>query len=314
MVFVVVAAAALFLIGAAVLPAASRAEPQVATYQDFRSPNPEGGFCEQKVFGARRGIVEPINTVFSLVTFLLGILGVVRAKRTSMAFQFLFGLLAAYGLFAALYHATLMNGLYRMKDVAISMVQSFVIIMLFHSLYLYRVKQRGRQSAQGYRAFLSLMIVAFTAYPAAVHVAGESSANPWVAWLVFDLLWIVIATQLVLIWRRRASWPRTPPDARVFRLVWYAIGCCALAYAAWSADKFVCGADTPVLAILSLHGWWHFFMGLCFYYLITICRFFSAHEYGFVPIVERIPARGPLRLSFVEWQSRSEGDVPRGSP
>ena len=35
-----------------------------------------------------------------------------------MAFQFLFGLLAAYGLFAALYHATLMNGFYRMKDVA----------------------------------------------------------------------------------------------------------------------------------------------------------------------------------------------------
>jgi hypothetical protein len=307
-VLMVVAAAAFFLVGAADGVAAPGAAPQVATYYDFRSPNPEGGFCEQQVFGARRTIAEPINMVFSVTTFLLGILGVVRSKRTSMAFQFLFGLLAAYGLFAALYHATLMNGLYRMKDVAISMVQSFVIIMLFHSLYLYRVKQRGRQSARGYRFFLSLMIVAFTAYPAAVHVAGESSANPWVAWLVFDLLWIVIATQLVLIWRRRTSWPRTPPDARVFVLVWYAIGCAALAYAGWSADKFLCSAETPVLAYLSLHGWWHFFMGLCFYYLITICRFFSAHEYGFLPIVERIPLAGPLRLSFVEWQSRNLPD------
>jgi hypothetical protein len=302
--FTVMAAAVFCLIGAANGRAASGAEAQAATYYDFRSPNPQGGFCERQVFGSERSIAEPINMIFCVPTFLLGILGVVRSKRTSMAFQFLFGLLAAYGLFAALYHATLMNGLYRMKDVAISMLQSFVIIMLFHSLYLYRAKQRGRQSARGYKFFLSIMTVAFTAYPAAVHVAGESSANPWVAWLVFDLLWIVIATQLILIWRRRTSWPRTPPDARVFVLVWYAIGCAALAYAGWSADKFLCSAETPVLATLSLHGWWHFFMGLCFYYLISLSRFFSAHEYGFVPIVERIPIAGPLRLSFVEWQSR----------
>jgi hypothetical protein len=285
--------------------AAFGAEPRVATYYDFHAPNPSGGYCEQQVFGAGRTIAEPINMAFSVTTFLLGILGVVRSKRTSMAFQFLFGLLAAYGLFAALYHATLTNGFYRMKDVAISMVQSFVIIMLFHSLYLYRAKQRGRQSARGYRFFLSIMTVAFTAYPAAVHVAGESSPSPWVAWLVFDLLWIVIATQLILIWRRRTTWPKTPPNARVFMLVWYAIACTALAYATWCVDKFACNADTPALAYLCLHGWWHFFMGLCFYYLITLCRFFSAHEYGFVPVVEHIPLAGPLNLAFVEWQSRS---------
>lgn len=274
------------------------------TYYDFRSPLPPGGFCEQQVFGAGRVIAEPINAIFSLTTLLLGLLGLFRSKRTSMAFQFLFGLLVAYGLFAAVYHATLMNGFYRMKDVAISMVQSFIIIMLFHSLYLYRVKQQGRESGHGYRIVAVLMTLIFTAYPAAVHVAGESSPSPWVAWLVFDLLWILIAAQLILIWRRRFTWPRTPPDARVFRLVWYAIACTALAYAAWCADKFLCHADTPVLGYLALHGWWHLFMGLGFYYLITLCRYFSGHEYGFEPILERIPTRGPLRLSFVEWQSR----------
>jgi hypothetical protein len=276
----------------------------VSTYYDFRSPNPLGGYCEQQVFGAGHLIAEPINAIFSLTTLLLGLLGLVRSKRTSMAFQFLFGLLAAYGLFAAVYHATLMNGAYRMKDVAISMVQSFVIIMLSHSLYLYRAKQQGRESARGYRVWALLVTLIFTAYPAAGHVAGESSPSPWVAWLVFDLLWILIAAQLILIWRRRFTWPNTPPDARVFRLVWYAIVCTVLAYAAWCADKFLCSASTPRLGYLALHGWWHFFMGAGFYSLITLCRYFSAHEYGFEPVLERIPTRGPLGISFVEWQSR----------
>ena len=46
-------------------------------------------------------------------------------------------------------------------------------------------------------------------------------------------------------------------------------------------------------------------MGLCFYYLITLSRFLSAHEYGFEPVVERIAVAGPLRLPFVEWKSRT---------
>src|SRR5437868_5589627 len=135
-----------------------------------------------------------------------------RSKRSAMAFQFLYGLLASYGLFAALYHASLMNGFYRMQDVAVSMVQSFVIILLVHALYLYRVKRHGRAGNDGYRVIAVLMTLIFTAYPAAVHVAGESSANPWVAWLVFDLLWILVGALLWLIWRRRASWPLASKD------------------------------------------------------------------------------------------------------
>jgi hypothetical protein len=94
------------------------------TYYEFRLPIPPGGYCEHQVFGTSGPIAEPINALFALTTLLLGLLGLFRAKRTSMAFQFLFGLLVAYGLFSAAYHVTLMNGLYRMKDVAISMVQS----------------------------------------------------------------------------------------------------------------------------------------------------------------------------------------------
>ena len=280
------------------------------TYYDFRLPIPPGGYCEHQVFGGSGPIAEPINALFALTTLLLGLLGLLRAKRTSMAFQFLFGLVVAYGLFSAAYHVTLMNGLYRMKDVAISMVQSFIVIMLFHSLYLYRVKRQGREAGRGYRAFVLLMTILFTAYPAAVHVAGESSPSPWVAWLVFDVLWILISAQLILIWRRRATWPRTPASAGVFRLVWYAIGCTAAAYAAWCADKFLCDASTPALAWLALHGWWHLFIGLGFYYLITLCRYFSGHEYGFEPLLEHVPARGPIRLAFVEWQSRRASAAP----
>ena len=283
------------------LAGAPAGEARPMAYYDFHSPNPRGGFCEQQTFGPGRMLAEPRNAVFSVTTFVLGLIGLVRSKRSAMAFQFMYGLLAAYGLFAVLYHATLTNGLYRMQDVAVSMVQSFVIIMLVQALYLYRVKLRGRDASEGYRVVAVLMTLIFTAYPAAVHVAGESSANPWVAWLVFDLLWILIVALLIAIWRRRATWPRTSPNSRAFRLVLYAIGCAFLAYAGWSVDKFLC---RPIVAYFCLHAWWDFFMGLCFYYLITLCRFFSAHEYGFEPVLEYIPATGPVRLPFVEWKSR----------
>jgi hypothetical protein len=46
-------------------------------------------------------------------------------------------------------------------------------------------------------------------------------------------------------------------------------------------------------------------MGLCFYWLISLARFLSAHEYGFEPVVEPITIVGPLRLPFVEWKSRA---------
>jgi hypothetical protein len=280
---------------------AAAAEAMPMPYYDFHSPNPRSGFCEQQTFGQGPIVAEPANALFSLSTFVLGLIGLFRSKRSAVAFQFLYGLLAAYGLFAVLYHATLSNGFYRMQDVAISMVQSFVIILLVQALYLYRVKVRRRDASQRFRFVAILMTLIFTAYPAAVHVAGESSADPWVAWLVFDLLWILIAALLTLIWRRRHTWPRTAPDAPAFRLVLYGLGCALLAYIGWSADKFLC---CPMVAYLCLHGWWDFFMGLCFYYLITLCRFFSAHEYGFEPVVEYIPAHGRVRLVFVEWKSR----------
>jgi Ceramidase len=305
-----IAAAAVCLAGVAggdavaadVVAGSSAAETTVMPYYDFHSPNPKGGFCEQQTFGKGRLVAEPRNVGFSIPTLLLGLLGLFRSKRSAMAFQFLYGLLASYGLFAVLYHASLMNGFYRMQDVAVSMVQSFVIILLVHALYLYRVRRHGRAGSQIYRIAAVLMTLIFTAYPAAVHVAGESSASPWVAWLVFDLLWILVGALLLLIWRRRATWPLASKNPRAFRLVGYAMGSALLAYAGWALDRFSC---CPTVAMLCLHGLWDLFMGLCFYWLISLARLLSAHEYGFEPVVERIAIAGPLRLPFVEWKSRS---------
>ncbi|MBN2340945.1 MAG: ceramidase domain-containing protein [Deltaproteobacteria bacterium] len=273
------------------------------TYYDFHAPQPKGGYCEQQVFGAKNPIAEPVNFAFAITTFLLGLFAVLRSVRTTMAFQFLYAFLSAYGLFGAAYHVTVNNGFYRMMDVTGSFVQSFIVVMLAHSLYLYRMKVTDtEEKKRRYRYLTNLVTMVFTMYPAAVHVAGESSANPWVAWLVFDLLWIVIATMLILIWKRRKSWPGISQDARVFRLVWYAIVTCIIAYAGWCIDKFLCTCETPWLAYFQTHGIWHLFMGLCFYYMITLNRFFSAHEYNYTPVLRRFPQHSPIALPFVEWQ------------
>jgi len=286
-------------------PAEGAPAAEALSYYDFHAITPEHGFCEQQVFHRETIPKEPVNGIFSLTALLLGLLGVYRSKRTTMIFQFQFGLLAGYGLFATLYHATLFNGFYRMMDLSLSFLQSLVIVMLTHSLYLYRVKTRRRpKKMDRYRVLTTTVAVLFTLYPAAVHVAGASAASPWVAWLVFDVLWLLIASLLIAIWYRRLTWPRTPANSRIFSIVWYAIGFCALAYAGWVVDKFVCSESTPALAYLCLHGCWHLFIGLCFYLMITLNRYFSAHEFGFEPEVARIPLIGPVSLPFVEWRSR----------
>lgn len=277
------------------------------SYYDFFAKSPPLGYCESQVFGAGTLIAEPVNAAFSATTFLLGILGLYRSRRTTMAFQFLYGLLAAYGLSAVAEHVSLNNGLYRIHDACGSFIQSFVIIMLAHSLYLYHVKKKTRFSGyDGYRALGVTMTLVFTIYPAIVHVAGESSADPWVAWLVFDLLWILIIAMLIMIWVRRDTWPGAdkPEDRSAFNMVWWAVGTGVAAYAGWCIDKFLCTCETPWLAYFHFHGWWHLFMGLCFYYLISLNRYFSAHEYGFQATLQRLPAAGPIYVPFVEWKSR----------
>ena len=289
-----------FLAGANLLAA----DPATLPYYSFSVENPEGGFCEAQTFGKKTPLSEPWNLLFASSTFLLGVLGVFRSRRTTMAYQVLFGLVAAYGFSAALYHATLSNGWYRIMDVSLSIMQSFVIIMLFHALYLFHLKSKPSQERRAwFRHLLAGVTLVFTIYPGAVHVAGESSASPWVAWLVFDLLWGLIAVLLILIYLRRKVWPETPQNEMAFRLVWYSIGACILAYICWSIDKFAC---SPVAAYLLLHGFWHFFMGLCFYSLINFSRYFSAYEYGFTPALARFPEKGPLYLPFVEWRERQK--------
>ncbi|MBN2528234.1 MAG: ceramidase domain-containing protein [Deltaproteobacteria bacterium] len=273
------------------------------TWYRFDAAQPMHGFCEEQVFGKKQWVAEPSNFLFSLTTLFLGLFAVLRARRTTMAFQFVFSFLAAYGAFSAVYHVTIYNGIYRMMDVALTFVQSFTIVMLIHSLYLYRLKVSDTdEEKKRYRYLTNLCTVLFTLYPGIVHVTGESSANPWVAWLTFDLLWILIATLLILIWKRRKKWPGATGDETAFKLVWSIIATCVIAYTGWCLDKFLCSCQTPWPAWLHLHGIWHLFMGLCFYLMINLSRFLNAHEYGYRPVLQHFPQKGKIRIPFVEWE------------
>lgn len=295
-----------FLIGCLAVSASStsqdcKTEEKPLSYYSFTIFNPEHGNCEAKYFGFKKPFAEPVNMVFALSMTFLGLLGLFRSKRTTMAFQFLYGLLASYGIFAALAHATMYNGFRRMLDVAGSFTQALIIAMLVHSLYLYRVKYSNKTRHGVFRFFTNVVTLVFVVYPAVVHVLGESSANPWITWLVFDLLWILIGALLFLIWQRRDSWPGASKGHPIFNLVWYAVISCILAYAAWCTDTWLCSNQTPVLAWMFLYGWWNLFMGLCFYFMITLNRFFSAHEYGYTPKLESFPANWRFGLPVVEW-------------
>lgn len=295
------------------VPEAFASPPQPLTYYAFTARNPPEGFCETKAFGGRGVVAEPINACFSMAATLLGALGLARSRRTTMAFQGLFALLAAYGICAALYHATLMNGFYRMKDVTLGFLQSFVAIMLIHTLCLYRARGNGSELSTASRFWMALSTLLFTLYPAAVHVAGESSADAWVAWVVFDGLWVVIVVPLCVIWACRRSWPQIRPNAEVFPFVWIAVGAVSIAYACWIVDKRVCGADTRLLAHLHPHALWHLFISVGFYFLIALCRYLTAHEYGYEPALKRVALGGPVNLPFVEWQAPSgRADVGDG--
>ena len=272
------------------------------TYYSFGDPNPIGGFCETQIIGPQLGVAEPWNAVFALTTVVIGVAAVYRSKRTTMAYQFMYGLLAAYGAAAVVYHLTLANGWYRIMDVEISFTQALILALLVQALYQAHEKS-PKESRTFYRILSATMTLLFTMYPAVVHVAGESTANPMVAWLVFDLLWVVVITFVVLIWRRRKSWPDTPYDPHAFRLVPYGLGACAIAYATWSIDKFACA---PWVAYAQLHGVWHLFIGLCFYYLITLCRYLAAQEYGYRPHLAGALGLPAWLLPFVKWEEISE--------
>ena len=278
-------------------------------YYDFHSPNPKGGFCEQQTFGRGRLLAEPINVVFSIPTVILGLIGLFRSKRTAMAFQFLYGLLASYG---GVCRALSRDAAERLLPHAGRGGQHGAVVRdhpaRSRALPLSRQTARPRQD-HGYRIVAVLMTLVFTAYPADRSRGRRIQRRPLggVARVrsPVDPGWGAVAADLA------------PPrdvaggieGARAFRLVVYAMASAFLAYVGWSLDRFCC---RPIVAMLCLHGWWDLCMGLCFYYLISLTRFLSAHEYGFEPVVERIA--GPLHLPFVEWKSRLRAPSELSNP
>ncbi len=280
----------------------SESSEKPLSYYCFGAKIPPKGFCESKVFGGNSFVAEPVNLAFSMFGVALGLFSMFLSRKTHAVFQITDSLLIGWGLFAAMYHFNLANGMYRMMDVAISFLQAFIVLLLIRSLCV-RAMILKPKSAHKIWIVSAVSTCIFTLYPATVHVLGESSSDPWVAWLVFDLLWFVIVGLLIAVWILRNSWPTGISSGSGFRLLWHAIIYCILAYSAWAVDNFICTEATAYLGYLFLHGWWHFFMGLCFFSLISLCKFLLACEVDCIPIVKRFPQKGPFGMYFVNWKN-----------
>lgn len=96
----------------------------------------------------------------------------------------------------------------------------------------------------------------------------------------------------------------------IFWLVFHAIVTCIIAYIFWCIDNWACNEG---VAAIRAHGWWHVFINLCFYYLVTFVSFLKAYTLGYEANIRKFPNKFPIFVT-VTWNTEvKQQDVEMGN-
>ena len=93
----------------------------------FFDQYPKSGNCEFKQFGEVLGIKELGNAIFSLLDVVVGLFGVITFRNIDLLPEYMFGLVAGYGIANAVYSARLWYGCSKINSLIVNAFDLHVI-------------------------------------------------------------------------------------------------------------------------------------------------------------------------------------------
>ena len=161
----------------------------------FFDQYPKSGNCEFKQFGEVLGIKELGNAIFCLLDVVLGLFGVITFRNINLLPEYMFGLVAGYGIANAVYSARLWYGCAKINSLIVNVQQTLLIYMLYqHALQLHCFSAK-------WKLFLKIAINTTAGlYPFLAFIISLSFSSKWVDWLTFDLLWPLVIPPSFIIY------------------------------------------------------------------------------------------------------------------
>ena len=272
--------------------------PNNISFYNFTATYPYDGHCEWQYQVGHVGVVKEIGpTILGILTALQGIFGMTKSRSVSIGTRYIFSLVFGFGLVSSLHTATLWNGFEKTYEAILKLMQAVVITRL-----IFTMKFPPFNNNAHYHAISAILLSTFGLYPILAHSCGSGFDNPWVTYLTYDLIWIVILVIGLTIFGHRKSYPQyhTCPD--MFTLVFHALFTCILAYTFWLIDTYGC---SRAVAILQFYGLWLFFKGLTFYYLAVLDGFLHSYWEGYEAVVVRWPKKYVILFVHISWTKLS---------
>ena len=263
------------------------------SFYNFTAIYPYDGHCEwQHQIGHVGAVKELGPMILGILTALQGIFGMVKSRSVSIGTRYIFSLVFGFGLVSSLHTATLWNGFEKTYEAILKLMQAVVITRLISTMKFPPFNNTCNH------VLSSLLLSTFGLYPILAHSCGSGFDNPWVTYLTYDLIWIVILVIGLIIFFYRKSYPQYHTCPEIFTLVFHALFTCILAYTFWLVDFYGC---TRAVAILQFYGLWLFFKGITFYYLAVLDGFLHSYWEGYEAVVVRWPQKGIILFVYVSW-------------
>lgn len=246
------------------------------------------GHCEYQHLNIATWPAELVNTVFGLLTAILGVFGLHTSRNITVGTRYMFCLIFGYGITAAAHTTTLWNGFSKISGGILSLMQSICVVRLMSALgYIHKDLNN----------FSTAVMTLFGLYPLVAIVLGSSFDNPWVGWLSFDLIWAVVVLPLVVVLLFLRNHDLYPVQ---FHLIWKTVGFCVVGYGFWLLDTFQCNKQ---VALFGCYGLWLLCMGFTFYYLTIIDAIIQGYHQKFEVVLHRWPKKWFVIFVFVTWET-----------